>query len=420
MRSGPRRRAASGGPRREQRTGSVPGVGIDVIRLLAKSLGIADERRQRGPQLVAGIGDEVDAHLLGRAGFAAVEKRISEVPSASDHAAHQPVAPRTPQAGQLNTFGLIGSLLKRGERAGVADDLVECSPGLVPSRIARGSFAAITRPRRGSMQLRSTLEQGRESTSVRHRRPISQRAPRASIASQPRIRAPRMAGNYQTFAALHVPGDPVVLYNIWDVGSALAVVAPAPRRSQPEAIRSPTPMAGRRAAGAARFALANARRIVEAVELPLTVDFESAYSTDPQRRENVARLKATGAVGCNFEDQVIGGEGLHPLDGQVKRIAAIRSGGAISTSTPAPTLPQDQTYDDALVDQVVERGKAFADAGASGFFVPRLADPSRSSASSARCRCRSTSSLSPARRTRKPGPTPASRGSATGRSRTGR
>ena len=29
----------------------------------------------------------------------------------------------------------------------------------------------------------------------------------------------------------------------------------------------------------------------------------------------------------------------------------------------------------ALVDEVIERGKAFADAGASGFFVPRLADP---------------------------------------------
>ena len=27
------------------------------------------------------------------------------------------------------------------------------------------------------------------------------------------------------FAALHVPGDPVLLYNIWDVGSAHAVVA---------------------------------------------------------------------------------------------------------------------------------------------------------------------------------------------------
>ena len=30
---------------------------------------------------------------------------------------------------------------------------------------------------------------------------------------------------YSTFAALHVPGDPVVLYNIWDPGSAIAVAA---------------------------------------------------------------------------------------------------------------------------------------------------------------------------------------------------
>ena len=28
-----------------------------------------------------------------------------------------------------------------------------------------------------------------------------------------------------------------------------------------------------------------------------------------------------------------------------------------------------------MLDQVIERGKAFADAGASGFFVPRIADP---------------------------------------------
>ena len=34
-----------------------------------------------------------------------------------------------------------------------------------------------------------------------------------------------MASKFDIFAALHVPGDPVILYNIWDVGSARAVVA---------------------------------------------------------------------------------------------------------------------------------------------------------------------------------------------------
>jgi len=128
------------------------------------------------------------------------------------------------------------------------------------------------------------------------------------------------------------------------------------------------------------FAFANAKRIIDAVQVPLTVDFEGAYSADPEEGgENVRRLAETGAVGCNFEDQVVGGEGLHPLDLQVKRIAAIRRavGDKFYINARTDLFLKTQTYDDALVGQVVERGKAFADAGASGFFVPRLADPAQ-------------------------------------------
>ncbi|HEX4799940.1 MAG TPA: isocitrate lyase/phosphoenolpyruvate mutase family protein [Sphingomicrobium sp.] len=188
-----------------------------------------------------------------------------------------------------------------------------------------------------------------------------------------------MASKFETFAALHVPGDPIILYNIWDVGSAHAVVAAGAKAlatgSHPVADANGwldgqnVPMG---------FAFANAMRIVEAVDVPLTVDFESAYSTDPEEGgENVAKLKATGAVGCNFEDQVIGGEGLHPLDLQVKRLEAIRRavGEDFYINARTDLFLKTQTYDDALIDQVVERGKAFAGAGASGFFVPRLSDP---------------------------------------------
>jgi 2-methylisocitrate lyase-like PEP mutase family enzyme len=109
----------------------------------------------------------------------------------------------------------------------------------------------------------------------------------------------------------------------------------------------------------------------------VTVDFESAYSLDPaEAGANVARLKSAGAVGCNFEDQVIGGEGIHPLDQQCRRIRAIRAavGADFFINARTDLLLKTQTYDDALIDQVVERGKAFADSGASGFFVPRLSD----------------------------------------------
>jgi len=188
-----------------------------------------------------------------------------------------------------------------------------------------------------------------------------------------------MASKFETFAALHVPGDPVILYNIWDVGSALAVVAAGAKAlatgSHPVADANGWPDGQNVPLD---FALENADRIVGAVELPLTVDFEGAYSADPEQgAANVARLAGTGAVGCNFEDQVIGGEGVHPLDLQARRITAIRKavGDQFFLNARTDLFLKTQTYDDALVDEVVARGKAFADAGASGFFVPRLADP---------------------------------------------
>jgi 2-methylisocitrate lyase-like PEP mutase family enzyme len=188
-----------------------------------------------------------------------------------------------------------------------------------------------------------------------------------------------MASKFDTFAALHVPGDPVILYNIWDPGSAKAVAAAG---SKALATGS-HPVGDASGFGDAQhvpldYVFANAGRIAAAIDLPLTVDFEGAYSTDPDEgAANVARLKQTGAVGCNFEDQVVGGEGLHPLDLQMKRIAAIRGavGEDFYINARTDLFLKTQNYDDALVDQAIERGKAFADAGASGFFVPRLSDP---------------------------------------------
>jgi len=185
---------------------------------------------------------------------------------------------------------------------------------------------------------------------------------------------------FATFAALHVPGDPVILYNIWDVGSAEAVVKAGARALA----TGSHPVGDASGFGDAHhvpleYVFANAARIVAAIDpLPLTVDFEGAYSTDAEEGgQNVARLKETGAVGCNFEDQVVGGEGIHPLELQVGRIAAIRRavGADFFLNARTDLFIKYDTRDDALVDQVIERGKAFAGAGASGFFVPRLADP---------------------------------------------
>jgi 2-methylisocitrate lyase-like PEP mutase family enzyme len=187
-----------------------------------------------------------------------------------------------------------------------------------------------------------------------------------------------MPSNFEAFAALHRPGDPVILYNIWDPGSARAVAAAGAKALA----TGSHPVGDAAGFGDGQkvpidFVMDNARRVVAAVDIPVTVDFESAYSVDPEEAgANVARLKASGAVGCNFEDQVIGGEGLHPLDQQCRRIRAIRDavGDDFFINARTDLFLKTQDHGDSLIDEVVERGKAFADSGASGFFVPRLAD----------------------------------------------
>lgn len=185
--------------------------------------------------------------------------------------------------------------------------------------------------------------------------------------------------DFATFAALHVPGNPVVLYNIWDPGSAIAVAAAGARALA----TGSHPVGDASGYGDAHqvpldYVFDNARRILTAVDLPLSVDFEGAYAVDPvEAGVNAAELKSTGAVGCNFEDQVVGGEGIHPIDLQVKRIRAIRAavGDDFFINARTDLLIKNDRHDDTLLGEVIERGKAYADVGASGFFVPRLKDP---------------------------------------------
>ena len=107
-----------------------------------------------------------------------------------------------------------------------------------------------------------------------------------------------MPSKYEIFAALHVPGDPVVLYNIWDAGSARAVAAAGAKALA----TGSHPVGDASGFGDGQmvpldFVFANAGRIMAAVDLPLTVDFEGGYAVDPGlTAANVAALAATGAA----------------------------------------------------------------------------------------------------------------------------
>ena len=184
------------------------------------------------------------------------------------------------------------------------------------------------------------------------------------------------------FAQLHVKGSPLLLYNAWDVGSAKAIAS-----------------AGAKAIATSSWAVAVAqgykdgedfpldsvyalaRRIVDAVDVPVTVDFEGGYSESEEGvAANVEQLIATGIAGINFEDRVVSGDGLYTIDAQARRIAAIRDAaerkGAplfINARTDLFLGRGSPNHADSM-SEAIERASAYAAAGASGFFVAGLTD----------------------------------------------
>jgi 2-methylisocitrate lyase-like PEP mutase family enzyme len=185
---------------------------------------------------------------------------------------------------------------------------------------------------------------------------------------------------FDDFAQVHVPGDPVVLFNAWDAGSATAVAKSGARAIATGS--ASVAMANGFGDGEEvplELALANAERIVRAVDLPVTVDFEGGYARAAEALiPNGQRLIATGAVGCNLEDQVVGTDRIYDTDDQARRIAALREGVGkdffINARTDLFLKAKPDSHDSALADQAIERGKAYAAAGASGLFIPGLAD----------------------------------------------
>lgn len=185
----------------------------------------------------------------------------------------------------------------------------------------------------------------------------------------------------EILARLHVKGNPLVLFNIWDAGSAQAI----------QEIGARVIATGSWSVAAAHgysdgeklpfdLALANLRRIVASVDLPVTIDLEGGYGHSPgEVQETVSQVIEAGAVGINFEDQMIGGDELYPVDEQCMRISAIREAAErvsvplfINARTDIFLNVPASDHSDVHVEEALSRAAAYVSAGASGFFAPGL------------------------------------------------
>jgi 2-methylisocitrate lyase-like PEP mutase family enzyme len=181
------------------------------------------------------------------------------------------------------------------------------------------------------------------------------------------------------FAELHINGNPLVLYNVWDAGSAKAV-AEAGASAIATSSWSVAEAQGFHDGEDIPFALAEQviGRIAESVDVPVSADFEGGYTDDDgELAANVARLLQSGIAGINFEDRVVKGSGLYDISRQAARITTIRQtadahGVALFINARTDLFLGQGNEPSATVDEAVSRSKAYADAGASGFFIPGL------------------------------------------------
>ncbi len=186
-----------------------------------------------------------------------------------------------------------------------------------------------------------------------------------------------MTDMIKQFTEFHEPGKPLLLYNIWDAGSAQVAV-----RAGAKAVATGSlSVAGAQGFEDGEklpfdFALTNAKHIVSAVDVPVTIDLETGYGDDaPAVGVNAQRMREAGVAGLNLEDQNLSAGGLRDVSAQADRIkAAAETGLFINARTDVFIQTPIADHDDALAQKALERCQAYADAGASSFFIPFAID----------------------------------------------
>jgi 2-methylisocitrate lyase-like PEP mutase family enzyme len=185
--------------------------------------------------------------------------------------------------------------------------------------------------------------------------------------------------------SLHVPGTPLVLPNAWDVASARAVAAagfPVVATTSMGVAASLGYEDHERAPG--EEMLAAAARIATGVNVPVTVDAEAGYAMEPT--DLVARLKETGAAGCNLEDTNHATGELRDLVGQADWLRAVRGAASdqgyglvinarIDVFLSALTSGAGGKSQAELVNEALRRAHAYVEAGADCVFPILLWEP---------------------------------------------
>lgn len=181
----------------------------------------------------------------------------------------------------------------------------------------------------------------------------------------------------QSFRKLHAPGNPFILANAWDQGTA-CLFAGLGAKALATSSGAHAFTLGRSDLGTItrEEALTHAESIVSATSLPVSGDFENGFGDAPDIVEETVKLSAEICLaGISIEDMSLPDIQPYGFDLAVERIKA--------ASSTARALPKDFVlvaradgfmhglYD---LDESIRRIQAFEAAGADCVYVPYLND----------------------------------------------
>lgn len=180
-----------------------------------------------------------------------------------------------------------------------------------------------------------------------------------------------------TFRALHVKGDPFVMVNVWDRGTARMMQAMGAKALATSSAAHAFTM-GRPDGGTLTRdeALAHAQEIVADVTIPVQGDFENGFGDAPEVCAETVRLAAeVGLAGICIEDIALPSDDAYDFDLAVERIAAAAAAakalpGDFVLTARADGILRGQ-YD---TDEAIRRLQAFASAGADCLYAPMPPD----------------------------------------------
>jgi 2-methylisocitrate lyase-like PEP mutase family enzyme len=192
------------------------------------------------------------------------------------------------------------------------------------------------------------------------------------------------AGRAGRFLELHRPGNPLVMPNPWDIGSA-KLMASLGFEALATTSSGFAATLGRLDGGVTRDeALAHAAAIANAVDLPVSADLENCFANDPEGVAETARgAVAAGLAGFSVEDYDPDSDTIYDRGRATERVRAAvevahaAPGGPLVVTARAEGYLREAQPDR---DEIIGRLQAYQEAGADVLFAPGPVDPETTTA----------------------------------------